>query len=130
MRQQLWASAGLAVFLLSSVLTLKFAAPLAHLLPRCMMYELLHLPCPTCGATRALLACARGDFIVAFASNPLIAACYLSLFVVAGLLLSATFFKKNILTFFNPAQLTVVRRMAALALGANWIYLLARESLK
>ncbi len=130
LRQQLWASLGLISFLLLSVLALKFAAPLVHLLPRCVLYDLLSLPCPTCGTTRALLACARGDFAAAFVGNPLTAMIYLSLFVAAGLLLAATVVHKNVLRFFSAAHLTIMRRMAALALGANWIYLLARESMK
>ncbi|MDL1877071.1 DUF2752 domain-containing protein, partial [Cytophagia bacterium CHB2] len=79
MRQQLWTSIGFASLLLLSVLALKFAAPLAHLLPRCVMYDLFGLPCPTCGATRAFLACARGDFAAAFAANPLTTLIYASL---------------------------------------------------
>lgn len=130
LRQQLWASIGLISFLLLSVLALKFAAPLVHLLPRCVLHDLLSLPCPTCGTTRALLACARGDFAAAFAANPLTAMIYMSLFVATGVLLAATVANKNVLNRLNAAHLTIVRRMAALALGANWIYLLARESMK
>lgn len=130
MRQQLWTSIGFVSLLLLSVLALKFAAPLAHLLPRCVMYDLFGLPCPTCGATRAFLACARGDFVAAFAANPLTTLIYASLFVAAGVLLAATVANKNILNRLHAAPLTIVRRIAAVALGANWIYLLARESIK
>jgi len=130
MRQQLWTSIGFVSLLLLSVLALKFAAPLAHLLPRCVMYDLFGLPCPTCGATRAFLACARGDFAAAFAANPLTTLIYASLFVATGVLLAATIANKNILNRLHAAPLTIVRRIAAVALGANWIYLLARESIK
>lgn len=130
MQQQFWAGVGLASLLLLSVLALKFAAPFASLLPRCVMYGVLGLPCPTCGTTRAFLAYARGDFAAAFLANPLTAMIYMSLFAAAGVLLAATVFNKNVLNYCNAAQPTIVRRMAALALGANWIYLLARESIK
>lgn len=40
----------------------------------CPLKELTGWPCPTCGATRALFALVRGEFIAALASNPAVVA--------------------------------------------------------
>jgi hypothetical protein len=40
---------------------------------RCPALTLLHLPCPSCGSTRALSLLAQGNFRGALAFNPLIA---------------------------------------------------------
>lgn len=47
----------------------------------CLFKMLLHVPCPSCGATRAVMAVFRGDVVEAFCLNPL------GLLLAAGLVL-------------------------------------------
>ncbi|MDR1897122.1 MAG: DUF2752 domain-containing protein [Prevotellaceae bacterium] len=37
----------------------------------CLFYKITHLPCPSCGSTRSVLALLNGDFTHAFYLNPL-----------------------------------------------------------
>lgn len=60
----------LPLFLVGFLLA-RFAAPLFDLLPACTFRAVVGLPCPTCGATRAGLALARGEWLTALAHNPL-----------------------------------------------------------
>jgi Protein of unknown function (DUF2752) len=60
----------LPIFLCGFLLA-RFAAPLFKLLPACTFREVTGVPCPSCGATRAGLALAQGDFVAAFSYNPL-----------------------------------------------------------
>jgi hypothetical protein len=56
----------------------------AGLLPPCAWHQWTGLPCPGCGASRAILRLLQGDVVAGFAVNPL-AAITASAFVVAGL---------------------------------------------
>lgn len=58
---------GLAVFAL-----LRFPPEHFNFYPQCPIYELLHLQCPGCGATRALAALLRGQFAEAMHFNALV----------------------------------------------------------
>lgn len=60
----------LPLFLLGFLLA-RFAAPVFMLLPACTFRAALGLPCPSCGMTRAGLALAQGEWLTAFAFNPL-----------------------------------------------------------
>lgn len=42
--------------------------------PRCWLYQTTGLKCPGCGATRALHALLKGDFLAAWRQNPLFVA--------------------------------------------------------
>jgi hypothetical protein len=97
--------------------------------PQCWFRRLTGLPCPTCGATRCALAFAHGDPIGALRQNPLICVCY-------GLTFAMNLYAGVVLLFGLPrprlASLPpeIKRALCALivvALGANWIYLLAHR---
>jgi hypothetical protein len=45
--------------------------PVSLLYPACPIYEHFHVLCPGCGATRALAALLRGDFVTAWRVNAL-----------------------------------------------------------
>jgi hypothetical protein len=47
--------------------------PLYSLLPSCAFKGVTGVPCPTCGATHALVHFSHGEFIASFAMNPLAA---------------------------------------------------------
>jgi hypothetical protein len=95
--------------------------------PQSWFRRLTGLPCPTCGATRCALALAHGDFLGALRRNPLMFVCY-------GLTVAINLYAGVVLLFGLPrprlARLPpeIKRALCALvvvALGANWIYLLA-----
>jgi len=56
--------------------------PVLSLMPSCAFKMLTGIPCPTCGATRSVVALARGDITASFMMNPLTA-----LSLLAGVLI-------------------------------------------
>ncbi|MDZ7269726.1 MAG: DUF2752 domain-containing protein [candidate division KSB1 bacterium] len=106
-----------------------WAAPLAAALPPCLLHRLLHLPCPTCGSTRALLALGRGEIAVALAANPLLGLFALGSPAAAVMLLVAAGAGRDLRRLWSPQNIASWRRLALAALVLNWIYLLARASL-
>jgi hypothetical protein len=102
------------------------AAPLAPALaqgmPACPFRELLGVPCLTCGSTRAFLALARFDVGAAFSWNPLAAVAGI-LLVAGGLAaLGAALAGRGVET---PRPTPALRAALALALAANWVFLVA-----
>jgi hypothetical protein len=76
----------------------------------CPVYSIFHVPCPSCGTTRALSALSRGDFLAAFRFNPL-----------AMMAIPAGFF----LLFFRNRKWTEIGWPLFLsAVALNWLYLL------
>ncbi len=102
------------------------AAPFAPLLakgaPQCLFHAATGVACPTCGGTRALLALARFDVAGAFAFNPL-AALAAVVFLFGGLAALALALSGRGVPDVPPRPW--VRATAALALAANWVYVIA-----
>jgi hypothetical protein len=93
--------------------------------PFCAMRVLTGIPCPTCGATRALLAWSRLEVTQAFRFNPLVAlACVVLCLWVGVALLDACFHKD----WAKAAWHRVSRKpWPAALIGAaivNWVYLI------
>ena len=93
----------------------------------CPLRSLTGLPCPTCGATRAVLALACGDWQTAWFHHPLL----------TGLAIASAFYVcVAAATLLSIRRLPVLRASRAtwmvLAIGlavlvvVNWLYLLAR----
>ena len=61
-----------ATVALVTVLVLGFPPAQYNFYPQCPIYELFHLQCPGCGATRALAALLRGHFTDAINLNALV----------------------------------------------------------
>jgi hypothetical protein len=61
-----------AIVALGAILLLRFPPAQHSFYPRCPIYELFHLQCPGCGATRAMAALLHGHFIEAMNLNALI----------------------------------------------------------
>jgi hypothetical protein len=102
--------------------TLPFHLPLF-----CPFRQLSGLPCPTCGATRALAALAHGDLPAALSFNPLVAIASL-LLVAAGLLsLASRALRVGIpVPRPGPARQRLLRASAAGLILANWAYLILK----
>jgi Protein of unknown function (DUF2752) len=118
----LWLSVGAGTVL---CVGLALTAPNLQV-PRCAFKTLTGLPCPTCGATRASLALARGEIATAFSINPLVCAAI----AAAGLYLA---YAAIVLAGRLPRlRLQLSRREVPLARAAavvlivlNWAYLIA-----
>jgi hypothetical protein len=132
-------SAVILPFFLFSFLLARFAAPLFKLLPACTFRQVTGVPCPSCGATRAGLALARGDLLVALSYNPLLVISLGILFgwsvyrvfeIWSGKSVSGRPLKmaaKTFGTYSESAKFTTRQRRRWLAIGAivlNWLYLI------
>ncbi len=105
-----------------SVAAAPWAPALAQGLAPCPFRALTGIPCLTCGSTRALLDLARFDVVGAFSWNPLAAAAGI-LLVVGGLAaLGAALAGRGVEA---PRPTSALRAALALALAANWVFLVA-----
>ena len=90
--------------------------------PLCLFRALTGRPCPTCGATRTVLAAARGDLRGAAACNPLMFA----LGVVGLALLALRIgFGLRVIWITSARSRRILAATLLAALVANWFYLLA-----
>ena len=113
----LWGGAALV-----STAAAPWAPALASGLPPCPFHVLVGIPCLTCGSTRALLDLARFDVVGAFSWNPLAAAAGI-LFLLGGLAaLGAALSGRGVE---SPRPTPALRAALALALAANWVFLVA-----
>jgi hypothetical protein len=94
----------------------------AAILPPCLWHRATGLPCPGCGATRAILSLLQGRIAAALAFNPL-AACaaigFVALGVAAPIWLAAGGRVPVVPAKPRPAWLAA----AASVLAANWVWL-------
>ncbi len=98
------------------------AGRLAVLSTGCAFKSLNGLPCPSCGATRAVLGLTDGSLASAFAANPLVTLA-LMVFGVGGLVALAMALLDLPLPGL-PRRLPMALRLGAVALlAANWVYL-------
>ena len=113
-----YALAGLAVA--------RFVPAAVRALPGCPFLALTGLPCPTCGVSRAALALARGDLPEAFARHP--CATLAAVLILAAVPWAAVHVcapRAIPLPRLDPRHAVHAARAFAVALLANWAYLLA-----
>jgi len=92
-----------------------------ELLPACPLRAATGWPCPACGSGRAVAALAGGDWLAAFAWNPL-AILALALFAAAGLAAAAGELAGRPLG--EPRELPGWARLGLPAvIAADWLYL-------
>ena len=92
-------------------------------LPRCVFHAMTGCPCPTCGATRCMLALLRGHVAGAFAWNPLVFAglAGLTLFnLYAAAALAARMPRLRL--SFNAVEGRILRAASVLLVAVNWGY--------
>ncbi len=112
-----WGATSVAVCLLAPL-----APQIAAALPDCLFHSITGLPCPTCGATRAVLALSHLDLAGAAAMNPL-AALGAAGFVLGGLAAgTAALTGRSLKAPALPAR--ALRGVAIFAVSANWVWLL------
>lgn len=98
--------------------------------PECVVYRFTGVPCLSCGGTRATRALLSGDFVTAFAWNPLV-----TIFVI---LVGIYFLYAVAVTVCRLPRIrgialhrglaTALRVASVVFLTANWVYLVATFS--
>ncbi|MDD5199364.1 MAG: DUF2752 domain-containing protein [Terrimicrobiaceae bacterium] len=98
--------------------------------PRCLFHTVTGLPCPTCGGTRCIRSLIAGDFGTALAWNPMVFLLVLAAGVYGMYAAAVTVLRWPRIRFrrLSVAQARAVRIGVALAVAANWIYLIVRFS--
>jgi len=98
----------------------------------CLFKTITHLPCPSCGATRAILVLLKGDFCGSVAVNPL------GVLLFAGLILTPLWLVADVVMqresfsrFYNTVEDTIRRRPAMsvclmFLVVVNWIWTIAK----
>ena len=99
--------------------------------PSCAFHAITGLPCPTCGATRCLLALFHGNVGMAMHFNPLAcmtlaAIAAFDLYAVAAWSLRGSRLRLTRARFLRPL---VLRCAVIAAIAMNWVYLLHRGDL-
>ena len=123
-QRKLWLAAGVAGALLLFALALPHAARAERIPATCVFRAITHVPCPTCGGTRATIALASGDLALAVRYNPLISAAWL---LLPGALLGALVFRARSRSIAPGAKRWAVRSAVVLLVVAglaNWVYVI------
>ena len=89
--------------------------------PLCLFRVLTGRPCPTCGATRMVMAVARGDLQGAVACNPLMFAAGV---VALGLWALRIGFRRRIIWITSARSREILTVALVMAVLVNWAYLL------
>lgn len=91
----------------------------------CLLKMFSGIPCPTCGATRALSCLVRLDVAGAFAMNPLaaVAAFAIAAWALADLALLPR--RRALVVELRPGLLGAARVAVVALLAVNWVYLVA-----
>lgn len=111
-------------FALIALVVTRFLPALTTVLPSCVFKGITGIPCPTCGATRAVMHLSRGDIIASLEMNPLVA-----IAVVSGMMyfiysaLTFLFNMRRITVIFADNEMNPVRLIVALTVAINWGYL-------
>jgi hypothetical protein len=111
-------------FALIALVVTRFLPALTTVLPSCVFRGITGIPCPTCGATRAVMHLSRGDIIASLEMNPLVA-----IAVVSGMMyfiysaLTFLFNMRRITVIFADNEMNPVRLIVALTVAINWGYL-------
>lgn len=101
--------------------------PVLHLPYTCPSKGLFGIPCATCGMTHAFVALAHGDLGAALSASPLGAALAFAAWLYA-LLDAARLLAGRPFPTLSPALLRGAAAAGAVALLANWAWLLAHQA--
>ncbi len=118
----MWAIVLVSAWVLLQLATILLVKYLGAEIETCPFKALTTLPCPTCGATRSVLAAAHGRIGEAFGFNPL-----LFIAAVGGLVYMAVrvIFTRKLSLKFTARQRHMMLLAGAILLLANWAYVIA-----
>ncbi len=96
--------------------------------PHCVFLALTGHPCFTCGATRCTIALVHANWLTAWKWNPLVfvALWGLLIFDIYAFVVLVTRGRRFRLTNLSVREKNFIRGLVAIAIAANWIYLLAQ----
>lgn len=103
------------------------AAPGSNETGVCLIKEVTHIPCPSCGATRAVLSLLEGHFIESLRWNPL-GVILLLILVITPLWLAFDLFsgRDSLICFYTKMETVLQQKWVAIpAIGlvlGNWIW--------
>ena len=117
---------GLTLGAVAAAMLAPWTPVLARLAPACVLHTLTGLPCPACGATRAVLALARLDPVAAFAFNPLMALGLGGGFIVAAVALPWVAARGPVPIVLGGGLSPRGRALAGCVLAVHWAWLVAR----
>jgi hypothetical protein len=94
--------------------------------PPCVFHAITHLPCPTCGATRAAWQFLQGHFASAFLFNPLASGVYCGIAIFDLYALSVLLTRSRRIRVANllPNEKKLLRIGIVAVVACNWFYLL------
>jgi len=106
------AAAPLALIATGAGVLLRFPPTQNSFYPRCPIYELLHLQCPGCGATRAFAALLRGHFSEAMHLNGF-AVIVLPIAVIGSVRWYCRFVRREVDHWPQPSSAAIYTTLAA-----------------
>ncbi len=115
-----WAFGGM----LCLIFIARFSVELGLALPFCAFQRIIGLPCPLCGSTRCLAACAHGHLADALRWNPLTFLACLAVVLWFAFWVADRFF--NVRWLAAIERRSTVRALGPLLMGGvalNWLYL-------
>ena len=92
----------------------------------CPLRRFFSIPCPTCGATRAVVEMAKCNVSGAFAIQPLVSALVLVVLPLAALSAAVVGRKRVLESVGRFARTPAVWVVLLLAVAANWVYVILR----
>lgn len=123
-----YALAGLYFAPLTAITAVIVTRMPAQWLPRCALKRLTGLPCPTCGAWRAVCALRRGELLEAWLCQPLLVAAAAVLTALAiYALITAVARRPRHFPVANRRERRLLWLTLALLAAANWAYLMLDE---
>jgi len=135
-RRPIWlpGQVGLSLLILACALVALHAANLASrfisMLPACPLYAHVGVPCPGCGATRSVMALARGEVLLAFEFNPLVALATWGVLSGAVVMLLAGLAGRRVPTRLADRHHVILRWGIIALLSLNWLYVLLRQGMR
>jgi hypothetical protein len=108
------AAAPLVILSLATTVLLLFPPTRFSFYPQCPIHEYLHLQCPGCGGTRALVAMLHGHLAEAFHFNALIAL-LVPVALACGILCYSHFLQRKPLRWPQPSPLAMHAALAVTA---------------
>jgi hypothetical protein len=119
-----WRPAAALLYFSGAALAAKLAQDHHLPWPPCWIRELTGVPCPTCGATRSLLAFTKLDFPSAFHFNPLFSLGLVALTMwVAGVALDRVFGWRMMDRVREAGKRWPLGRIGIGLVALNWVYL-------
>jgi hypothetical protein len=119
-----WKPAGALLYFSGAALAARLAQDHGLPWPRCWIRQLTGVPCPTCGATRSLLALLRCDLPAALRFNPLFTVGCVALTIwVAAMVVDSLFGCRFIDRVSHAGKRWPLGRIAIALVALNWLYL-------